>query len=90
MGDESEQINEWIGEEELNSVYTDAISAHYREGAIRVAFGQIISKWSEEKKIIKTVQSLTTDPRVFKYVIVNILNQVLEAYEEEIGEIERE
>jgi len=85
--EQSEKDNEWIGKEEINSIYTDAISTNYRKDAIRISFGQITSVLVEEKRRIKIVQSVTTDPHTFKHVILENLNNILKRYEEEYGEI---
>jgi len=86
--EELEDDDGWLGEEEINSVYVDAISANYRDDSVRISFGQIVPGLVKGKRRIKVVQSVTTDPRTFKHVILGILNDVLKKYEEKYGEIE--
>lgn len=88
--DEKGEKMEWIGKEEINSMYVDAISMTFRGDAIKVELGQVISEREEKKTRVKIVGSFIMNPHVFKYTILDVLNSQMKAYEETYGALKPE
>jgi hypothetical protein len=75
----------WIGREEINSVYVDAISIVHRKDAMKIELGQVISTESEKQQRVKIAGSFIMEPHFLKHQVLDVLKNQIKAYEKEHG-----